>query len=209
MLFSTPTEWAALGLTLLAGWLWGFASHSGGKKWRRQLQEEEVSSAAYRDQAERELRDLRERVRQLESDAPAKPAAPAPAAAAAAPTVDSEPVKTWIPEGPPPPPLAMGTPEPAPQPAPQPIVADATPQPAPASEREEVKSAATDQNFSGQNASAEPQAAFVAAPDQGGTADPASPAPAAASAPAQTPIDGVQKGHEWLPSHVRADAKTD
>lgn len=34
MLFTTPTQWIALAVALIAGWLFGLASHPGGKKWK-------------------------------------------------------------------------------------------------------------------------------------------------------------------------------
>ncbi|MBX3593129.1 hypothetical protein [Sphingomonas sp.] len=85
MLFTTPTEWAALGITLIAGWLFGLASSSGGKKWKRALEEEEVSNAGLQHEWETALRDANDRIKQLEgerdaalaraeSTAPAKPA---------------------------------------------------------------------------------------------------------------------------------------
>ncbi|KQM94696.1 MULTISPECIES: hypothetical protein [Sphingomonas] len=45
-LFSTPTQFAALGLVLIAGWLLGLASHPGGKKWKaRYLAERDAHGA--------------------------------------------------------------------------------------------------------------------------------------------------------------------
>jgi len=50
MLFSTPTQFAALGLVLIAGWLLGLASHPGGKKWKaRYLAERDAHAAAKKD----------------------------------------------------------------------------------------------------------------------------------------------------------------
>ena len=34
MLFTTPTQYIALAVALIAGWLFGLASHPGGKKWK-------------------------------------------------------------------------------------------------------------------------------------------------------------------------------
>lgn len=49
-LFSTPTQFAALGLLLIAGWLFGLASHPGGKKWKaRYLAERDAHAAARKD----------------------------------------------------------------------------------------------------------------------------------------------------------------
>ena len=50
MLLSTPTQFAALGLVLIAGWLLGLASHPGGKKWKaRYLAERDAHGAAKKD----------------------------------------------------------------------------------------------------------------------------------------------------------------
>ena len=94
MLFTTPTEWAALGFTLIAGWLFGLASSSGGKKWKRQLEEAELNYASARDRDEAELWNAQIRIRDLERElrdsrpAPsAAPVAATAAAAAAAPTL--------------------------------------------------------------------------------------------------------------------------
>lgn len=49
-LFSTPTQFAVLGLLLIAGWLFGLASHPGGRKWKaRYLAERDANAAARRD----------------------------------------------------------------------------------------------------------------------------------------------------------------
>ncbi len=49
-LFSTPTQFAVLGLLLIAGWLFGLASHPGGKKWKaRYLAERDANAAAKKD----------------------------------------------------------------------------------------------------------------------------------------------------------------
>lgn len=34
MLFTTPTQYIALAIALVAGWLFGLASHPGGRKWK-------------------------------------------------------------------------------------------------------------------------------------------------------------------------------
>ena len=49
-LFSTPTQFAALALVFVAGWLLGLASHPGGKKWKaRYLAERDAHGAAKKD----------------------------------------------------------------------------------------------------------------------------------------------------------------
>ena len=78
--FQTLTQFAALGLTLIAGWFLGLASASGGRKWRERYYDEEMSNAGYRDRAEADLRDAARRIRDLEAEnARLKAAAPAPA----------------------------------------------------------------------------------------------------------------------------------
>ncbi len=48
MLFSTPTQFAVLGLLLFAGWLFGLASHPGGRKWKERYVAERDAHAANR-----------------------------------------------------------------------------------------------------------------------------------------------------------------
>jgi len=49
-LFSTPTQFAALALIFIAGWLFGLASHPGGKKWKaRYLAERDAHAVAKKD----------------------------------------------------------------------------------------------------------------------------------------------------------------
>lgn len=216
MLFTTPTHWAALGITLVAGWLFGFASSSGGKKWKRQLEDAELAHAEQRDRDEQELRAAQARIRELEAQLKAAPDRTAPIAAAAVgagaatlahsgkddSTPEADETKSWIPEGPSPPPLAMGTPEPAPQPAAQPIAPDLPP--APATAQEEVSAASTETNFP----AAAPEA--TAPQDSGGTAE-AAPTASDSAEPSTAPTEGVtveepvQKSTEWLPPHVRAE----
>ncbi|UUL81400.1 hypothetical protein [Sphingomonas qomolangmaensis] len=50
MLFSTPTQFAVLALCLIAGWLFGLASHPGGRKWKERLRAEEAAHRATRDE---------------------------------------------------------------------------------------------------------------------------------------------------------------
>ncbi|HEX8302911.1 hypothetical protein [Sphingomonas sp.] len=66
--FQTLTQFVALGLTLLAGWLLGLASTSGGRKWRERYHDVEIDSAGYRDRAESDLRDAARRIRDLEAE---------------------------------------------------------------------------------------------------------------------------------------------
>ncbi|WP_380781771.1 hypothetical protein [Sphingomonas sp. R86520] len=49
-LFSTPTQFAALALVFVAGWLFGLASHPGGKKWKaRYLAERDAHASVKKD----------------------------------------------------------------------------------------------------------------------------------------------------------------
>ena len=90
MPFQTPTQFVALALTLLAGWLLGLASTSGGKKWRERLQDAEVDAAAYRHQAEIDLKESSKRIRELEAECDKlKAGAATPVAAAAAADTES------------------------------------------------------------------------------------------------------------------------
>ena len=66
--FQTLTQFAALGLTLIAGWFLGLASTSGGRKWRDRFYDEEINNAGYRDRAESDLRDAARRIRDLEAE---------------------------------------------------------------------------------------------------------------------------------------------
>jgi hypothetical protein len=82
--FQTITQFAGLGLTLIAGWFLGLASHSGGRKWRERYLEEDMENAGYRDRAEADLRETARRVRDLEAEN-ARLKAGAPVAAPAEP----------------------------------------------------------------------------------------------------------------------------
>lgn len=52
MLFTTPTQFAVLALCLIAGWIFGLATHPGGRKAKARLREVEAEHAAYRKDAE-------------------------------------------------------------------------------------------------------------------------------------------------------------
>ncbi|HWK35847.1 hypothetical protein [Sphingomonas sp.] len=56
MIFNTPTQFAVLALCLIAGWLLGLASASGGSRWRNRLREVEAEHAAYRADAEARIK---------------------------------------------------------------------------------------------------------------------------------------------------------
>jgi hypothetical protein len=55
MLFTTPTQYAVLALCLVAGWLFGRASHSGGRD-KARLREAETAHTAYRRDAEARIK---------------------------------------------------------------------------------------------------------------------------------------------------------
>jgi hypothetical protein len=46
MLFTTTTQWVAVAIALVAGWLFGLASHPGGKKWKARYLAERDAHAA-------------------------------------------------------------------------------------------------------------------------------------------------------------------
>jgi hypothetical protein len=53
-LFSTPTQFAVLALLFIAGWLFGLASHPGGRKWKtRYLAERDAHVLARKDRDSR------------------------------------------------------------------------------------------------------------------------------------------------------------
>jgi predicted flap endonuclease-1-like 5' DNA nuclease len=62
--FTTPTQIVALLLMLIAGWAFGFASSSGGKRWRARYQDEQLA----RSQADTALKDANQRIRELEAE---------------------------------------------------------------------------------------------------------------------------------------------
>jgi len=51
MLFTTTTQFAALALCLIAGWFFGLASSSGGKKWKARYAAEREAHGTYRSRA--------------------------------------------------------------------------------------------------------------------------------------------------------------
>lgn len=68
MLFQTPTQFAVLALVLLAGWLFGLASSSGGKKWKQRYRDEEAAHKAYRAEVAADLKTRDERLREAEAE---------------------------------------------------------------------------------------------------------------------------------------------
>lgn len=68
MLFSTPSQWAVLALVLIAGWFFGLASHSGGRKWKERYAAERDAHAAHRKDVETRLAGADRRTAELERE---------------------------------------------------------------------------------------------------------------------------------------------
>ncbi len=68
MLFQTPTQFAVLALVLFAGWLFGLASSSGGKKWKQRYRDEEAAHKAYRAEVAADVKTRDERLREVEAE---------------------------------------------------------------------------------------------------------------------------------------------
>ena len=68
MLFSTSNQYIALLLVLVAGWLLGLASSSGGKKWRERYATERDAHAATRKEADARRVEQDRRYADLERD---------------------------------------------------------------------------------------------------------------------------------------------
>lgn len=68
MLFTTPTQFAALALCLFAGWLFGLASHPGGKRAKAKLRALETEHANYKNDAELRVKDAETRAKAAETD---------------------------------------------------------------------------------------------------------------------------------------------
>ncbi len=89
MLFTSTTQFAVLGLVLIAGWLFGLASHPGGGKWRNRYATERDAHAAQVKDTETKLSAARDRITELEREnqrlATAQPVAAVPVVERAAP----------------------------------------------------------------------------------------------------------------------------
>jgi hypothetical protein len=68
MLFSTPTQFAVLALLLVAGWLFGLASHPGGRKWRQRYSDERDAHAVTRKEQDARTAEANARIRDLEAE---------------------------------------------------------------------------------------------------------------------------------------------
>ena len=84
MLFTSTTQFAVLGLVLIAGWLFGLASHPGGRKWRTRYATGRDAHAAHQKDTETKLSAAQARITELEREnhrlATAQPVAAAPVA---------------------------------------------------------------------------------------------------------------------------------
>lgn len=68
MLFNTLNQYIVLALLFVVGWLFGLASHSGGRKWRERLKAESEQHAAYRHDTDAQLKEAQRRGAELERD---------------------------------------------------------------------------------------------------------------------------------------------
>ena len=75
MLFTTPSQYLVLLLMLVVGWLFGFASHSGGRKWKRAYREEQAARTEERRTLEARNADLTAERDSARAAANARPAA--------------------------------------------------------------------------------------------------------------------------------------
>lgn len=78
MLFSTPPQFVVLGLVFFIGLIFAFVIHPGGRKWKNLYQEEVEDNAAYRNDADNEIRAQKKRIAELEKALEQKPAEIAP-----------------------------------------------------------------------------------------------------------------------------------
>ncbi|WP_445191998.1 hypothetical protein ACT009_15735 [Sphingomonas sp. Tas61C01] len=85
MLFTTPTQFAALICLFVAGWLLGLASHPGGRKWKDRYLAERDAHAGVRKDGDARVSDANRRITELEREnarlASAPPVAAAPVVA--------------------------------------------------------------------------------------------------------------------------------
>ena len=68
MMAFTATQFAILGLVLVAGWFLGLASHPGGKKWRERYAAERDAHAASRKEADARLATVTARQTELDRE---------------------------------------------------------------------------------------------------------------------------------------------
>jgi hypothetical protein len=68
MLFTTPTQWLALAVALIAGWLFGLASHPGGRKWKQRYADERDVHGRNRKDYDARLIERDARIKELERE---------------------------------------------------------------------------------------------------------------------------------------------
>jgi len=68
MLFTTPTEFAALACLFVAGWLLGLASHPGGRKWKDRYAAERDAHTGVRKDSDARVADAQRRIAELERE---------------------------------------------------------------------------------------------------------------------------------------------
>ncbi|ONF96255.1 hypothetical protein [Sphingomonas jeddahensis] len=68
MLFTTPTQWLALAVALIAGWLFGLASHPGGRKWKQRYADERDVHGRNRKDYDARLAERDARIKELERE---------------------------------------------------------------------------------------------------------------------------------------------
>ena len=68
MLFTTTTQYVALAIALVAGWLFGLASHPGGRKWKDRYAAERETHAANRKDFDTRLAERDTRIKELERE---------------------------------------------------------------------------------------------------------------------------------------------
>ncbi|MFW2852894.1 hypothetical protein ACM61V_13345 [Sphingomonas sp. TX0543] len=90
MLFTTPTQYLALAVALIAGWLFGLASHPGGRRWRDRYATERDAHAATRTDADRKLSEANARISELERENRRLESVAPPAASTIAPSPHDE-----------------------------------------------------------------------------------------------------------------------
>ncbi|MBW4331502.1 hypothetical protein KY084_11550 [Stakelama sp. CBK3Z-3] len=54
-IFHTPTQIVILVLVLVAGWLFGLASHPGGRRWKQRYRDLELKTRRYHEERDAEL----------------------------------------------------------------------------------------------------------------------------------------------------------
>lgn len=105
MLFTTTTQYVALAVALVAGWLLGLASHPGGRRWKQRYADERDAHATARREHDTRLSEANARAAEYEREnerlanaAPVTAATIAPATRPAAPIVPSATATTSYPD---------------------------------------------------------------------------------------------------------------